>query len=173
MRTVYDATSKPGTFLIAATRPGGLHGYDEVGATAPLGGAVVGFTKAYKRERSEVLVKAVDFALDATDVAEALIAETLRDPGVVEVGYYHDRRFAIGLEERSAVDQQPGMAINKGTVFVITGAAGGITSEIVTDLASRAAAYSTCSIWCLPLNGTAPTSDFPQRQGSVEAKTHR
>ena len=53
------------------------------GATAPLGGAVAGFTKAYKRERAEALVKVVDFApgVPAAEVAEALVAETLADPG--------------------------------------------------------------------------------------------
>ena len=55
----------PGTFLISATRLGGQHGYDEAGAIAPLGGAVTGFTKAYKRERPDALVKAVDFEAGA------------------------------------------------------------------------------------------------------------
>ncbi len=40
-----------GTFLISATRLGGQHGYDEAGSGRTLGGAVTGFTKAYKRER--------------------------------------------------------------------------------------------------------------------------
>ena len=33
-------------FLISGTRMGGLHGYSPEGASAPLGGAVTGFTKA-------------------------------------------------------------------------------------------------------------------------------
>ncbi len=41
---------------------------------------------------------AIDFAPDAVDVAEALINETLRDPGAVEIGYHHSQRFAVGLE---------------------------------------------------------------------------
>ena len=61
MRILYEQVAAPGTFLVSATRLGGQHGYDEAGATAPLGGAVVGFTKAYKRERMNALVKAVDF----------------------------------------------------------------------------------------------------------------
>jgi NAD(P)-dependent dehydrogenase (short-subunit alcohol dehydrogenase family)/acyl carrier protein len=136
MRALYESIGKTGTFLVAATRLGGLHGYDEVGASAPLGGAVTGFAKAYKRERGEALVKAIDFALDAEDIAAALINETLRDPGAVEIGYHRDQRFAIGLEEQSAVDGQAGLALDKNTVFVVTGAAGGITSEIVADLAA-------------------------------------
>ncbi len=136
MRILCEAINKAGTFLIAATRLGGLHGYDEAGATAPLGGAVVGFTKAYKRERGDVLVKAIDFAVDGANLADELINETLRDPGAVEVGYHHQLRFAIGLEERSAVNGLPGLTLDKNTVFVVTGAAGGITSEIITDLAT-------------------------------------
>ena len=48
-------------FLVTGSRLGGFHGYDAAGATSPLGGAVVGFAKSYKRERPDVLVKAVDF----------------------------------------------------------------------------------------------------------------
>ena len=61
MRVLYEQVAKPGTFLVSATRLGGQHGYDDAGAVAPLGGAVVGFTKTYKRERIEALVKSVDF----------------------------------------------------------------------------------------------------------------
>ncbi len=42
---------RAGRFLVSATRLGGLHGYGDAGATAPLGGAVTGFTKAYNVEQ--------------------------------------------------------------------------------------------------------------------------
>ena len=89
MRSLYDQVAPSGTFLISATRLGGQHGYDEAGATAPLGGSVTGFTKAYKRERPDALVKAVDFEAgrDAAEIAGLLIDETLRDPGAIEIGY--------------------------------------------------------------------------------------
>ena len=48
MQALYEQMGEPGTFLISATRLGGLHGYDEAGAADPLGGAVTGFTKAYQ-----------------------------------------------------------------------------------------------------------------------------
>ncbi|HEX9369547.1 MAG TPA: SDR family NAD(P)-dependent oxidoreductase, partial [Roseiflexaceae bacterium] len=138
MRALYEPISAAGTFLVSATRLGGLHGYGDEGATAPLGGAVVGFTKAYKRERGDVLVKAVDFEAGrkTAEPADALIAETLSDPGVVEVGYHDGQRFTVTLQERPAADGQPGMELGKETVFVVTGAAGGITSAIVGDLAA-------------------------------------
>ena len=86
MRFLYENISAPGTFLVCATRMGGRHGYDAAGAAAPLGGAVAGFAKTYKRERIDALVKVVDFESDhdALQPAEILIEETLRDPGAVE-----------------------------------------------------------------------------------------
>ena len=138
MRTLYECISQPGTFLVSATRLGGRHGYDEAGAIAPLGGAVVGFTKAYKRERMEALIKAVDFEpqRNAAEVADLLIEETLRDPGAIEIGYTGEQRWTVGLQEQPATDGQPGLALGSNTVFLITGAAGSIVSAITADLAA-------------------------------------
>ena len=138
MRALYEKVAAPGTFLVAATRLGGQHGYDEAGAVAPLGGAVVGFAKTYKRERPESLVKAVDFEPNckAAEAAGLLLAETLHDPGAVEIGYTGDERWTVGLEERPAADGQAGMVLDKNSVFLITGAAGSIVSAITADLAA-------------------------------------
>ena len=138
MRVLYEQIAAPGTFLVSATRLGGQHGYDEAGAVAPLGGAVTGFTKTYRRERLDAIVKAVDFEADrkAAEVAELLIEETLRDPGVVEVGYKGGLRWTVGLQEQPVADGQPGMTLGPNTVFVVTGAAGSIVSAITADLAA-------------------------------------
>ncbi len=138
MRALYGQIGRPGTFLVSGTRLGGHHGYDEAGATAPLGGAVTGFVKTYKRERTETVVKAVDFEgkRSVTEIADLLIAETLHDPGAVEIGYTGDQRWSVGLEEQPAADGQSGMVLDKNTVFVITGAAGSIVSAITADLAA-------------------------------------
>lgn len=141
MRQLYDVINEKGTFLVSATRLGGLHGYGPEPAIAPLGGGVTGFSKAYKRERPNVLVKTVDFAVSRKTAvfAELLIAETLQDPGCVEVGYWRDDRYTITLLEQPADYEQIGVALNKDTVFLVTGAAGGITSAIVADLAAASA----------------------------------
>jgi NAD(P)-dependent dehydrogenase (short-subunit alcohol dehydrogenase family)/acyl carrier protein len=138
MRSLYDQVAPPGTFLVSATRLGGQHGYGEAGATAPLGGSVTGFTKAYKRERPDALVKAVDFEAgrDAAEIAGLLIDETLRDPGAIEIGYHAAQRWTVGLQERAAADGQPGMTLDKNSVFLVTGAAGSIVSAITADLAA-------------------------------------
>ena len=138
MRGLYEQIAQPGTFLISATQLGGQHGYDDKGAVAPLGGAVAGFTKAYKRERPDALVKAIDFEAERTpsEVAELLMQETLRDPGAVEIGYTAEQRWTVGLQEKSAADEQPGLRLDQDSVFLITGAAGSIVSAITADLAA-------------------------------------
>ncbi|HUI44302.1 MAG TPA: SDR family NAD(P)-dependent oxidoreductase, partial [Terriglobia bacterium] len=138
MRTLYDQVATPGTFLVSATRLGGQHGYDEAGAVAPLGGAVTGFTKTYKRERPDAFVKAVDFHPEAAppQIAELLIGETQRDPGALEIGYKSGQRWTVGLQEQPAADGRPGQVLDQDTVFLITGAAGSIVSAITADLAA-------------------------------------
>ncbi|UBU18236.1 type I polyketide synthase [Nonomuraea gerenzanensis] len=154
-------------FLVTGTRLGGRHGYDDAGAVAPLGGAVTGFAKAYRRERPDTLVKAVDFGTGRKPAAYAdvLIEETLTDPGCVEVGHADGERWSIGLAERPFPDgerwsaglaerpfpdgerwsagpgERPftapdGGQPDPGSVFLITGAAGGIVSAITADLAT-------------------------------------
>ncbi len=133
MRHLYG--SEP--FLVAATRLGGYHGYDATGATAPLGGAVSGFAKAYRRELPDALVKIVDVpgGRDPAAVADRLVEETLRDPGCVEVGYPDDGlRWTVGLADEpfGPATQKP---LDAESIFVVTGAAGSIVSAITADLA--------------------------------------
>jgi acyl carrier protein/NAD(P)-dependent dehydrogenase (short-subunit alcohol dehydrogenase family) len=139
MRSLYNDIGEKGTFLVSAARLGGQHGYDAAGAVAPLGGAVTGFTKAFKREKTDALVKAVDFEASRKTAAFAdlLIDETLKDPGVLEVGYQDGLRWTIGLADAPIDDTKPAsVSLNADTVFVITGAAGGIVSAITADLAT-------------------------------------
>ena len=138
MRTLYEQIAPAGTFLVSATRLGGQHGYDEAGAVAPLGGAVVGFTKAYKRERPDALVKAVDFEAGPRCRRSRRTADR-RNPARSRRS--RDRlqgrlRWTVGLQEQPAADGQPGLTLDKNTVFLITGAAGSIVSAITADLAA-------------------------------------
>ena len=167
MRTLYENVSHPGNFLVSATRLGGHHGYDEAGASSPLGGAVSGFTKAFKRERTECMVKAVDFELNRTpaEIVDLLIEETLRDPGAVEIGYTGDQRWTIGLEEQPADNGQPGMILDRNSVFVITGAAGSIVSAITADLAAASGGTSIC--W---ISSRKPDPDNPDLSASSTDK---
>ena len=131
-------------FLVSATRLGGYHGYSSAGAASTLGGAVTGFTKSYKKERPDALVKAVDLPVDrrTAAVADVLIEETLCDPGCVEVGRVDGRRFGIALVEQpfparedGSTTGEGGMPLTSDSVVVVTGAAGSIVSAITADLA--------------------------------------
>ncbi len=137
MQCLDEQMGEPGSFLISATRLGGLHGYDDGGACDPLGGAVTGFTKAFKREKSGATVKVIDFepSRKTSSLADFLLEETLRDPGAVEIGYKDGQRWTVGLSEQKIEGGQP-LPLNKETVFVITGAAGSIVSAITADLAA-------------------------------------
>ena len=137
MQSLDGQMGEPGSFLISATRLGGLHGYDAAGACDPLGGAVTGFTKAFKRERSQATVKVIDFepSRKTSSLADHLLEETLRDPGAVEIGYRDGQRWTVGLNEQKIGHGRP-LPLNKETVFVITGAAGSIVSAITADLAA-------------------------------------
>ena len=130
-------------FLVAVTALGGLHGYGADGATAPLGGAVRGYTKAYAREHPDVLVKCVDVAADAppAEIASSLVDETLADPGAVEVGLHDGHRWTVGLRVEP-LDPSVGidLPLDSDSVVVVTGAAGSIVAAIVADLARHSGA---------------------------------
>jgi NAD(P)-dependent dehydrogenase (short-subunit alcohol dehydrogenase family) len=102
-----------------------------------MGGAVTGFTKAFKREKGNALVKAVDFPASrkTAALATALIEETLVDPGAVEIGRSDGQRWTIGITEQELPEDPAGIELGPDSVFVVTGAAGSIVSAITADLA--------------------------------------
>ncbi len=137
---------------------------------------MTGFAKAYKRERGDALVKAVDFEVSrkTADPADALIAETLSDPGVVEVGYYDGNRYSVTLVEQPAADGAPGLTLGKDTVFLVTGAAGGITSAIVGDLAAASGGiFYLLDLVSAARRERSEDRAFPQRQGCAQGGADR
>ena len=163
MRVLYGQVAEAGTFLVSATSLGGQHGYDEDGATAPLGGAVTGFTKTYKRERMNALVKAVDFEAGQkrSEIAEILIEETLRDPGAVEVGYKEGLRWSVGLQEQPTGDDKAAserdLALDKNTVFLVRARPEASYRRSPPIWQRHREVLSICSIWCPSLIRRIPT----------------
>ncbi|MGD8321469.1 MAG: SDR family NAD(P)-dependent oxidoreductase, partial [Gemmatimonadota bacterium] len=152
-RELYGDLGEPGGFLVSGVRLGGRHGYDADGALDAAGGAVTGFTKAFARECPGAVVKTVDFepSRKTAALADLLIAETLRDHGVVEVGYARDHRWTVGLEERPV---EPGDSLPEQGVYVVTGAAGSIVSAILTDLGAAGGTF-----WLLDVASEPDLSD--------------
>lgn len=125
-------------FLVCATRCGGLNGYGQQGASAPLGGLVSGFAKSLAWERPQVFVKVVDFETTspAAEVATRLLEETRIDPSTVEVGWEGSQRFSISLEEQ-ALSEDACTSLPENPVFLISGGTAGIIGPVVVDLAKR------------------------------------
>ena len=137
-----------------------------------MGGAVTGFTKAFKRENPDALVKAVDVAQDANPeaVADLLVEETLRDPGAVEVGHGGGERWTVALREVPLGTTPAGIELGPDTVFAITGAAGSIVAAITADLAR--ASHGTFHLLDLvpqPDRGRRRHRRLRHRQGRPEA----
>ena len=102
-----------------------------------MGGAVTGFTKALAasgRTRSSRPSTSPPRRKTAA-LADALVEETLRDPGAVEIGHADDLRWTVGLAEQPA-GHDPARELTPDDVFLITGAAGSIVSAITADLAA-------------------------------------
>ncbi|NIW43317.1 MAG: SDR family NAD(P)-dependent oxidoreductase [Gammaproteobacteria bacterium] len=127
----------PETFLICATNTGGLHGYYQIEMHST-GGGVSGFCKALAQERPETLIKVIDFSPEdePVHIAAQLIAETLQDPGVVEVGTEDGQRFGISLRECDW-EPQARKKLSENTIYLVTGGTGGIVPSVIKDLYAR------------------------------------
>lgn len=125
------------TFLIAATNTGGLHGYNQESMHST-GGGVSGFCKALAQERPDTLIKVIDFeSSTAPDtIASQLLAETLRDPAVAEVGTEFGQRFGFSVRE---AEWRPDTSrtLKKDGVYLVTGGTGGIIPPVIQDLFTK------------------------------------
>ncbi len=137
-KAIYDSLGKPGAFFVTATRMGGTLGYGSRPCTAPISGALSGFTKALSRELPGAVAKVVDFEATATaeHISQIVVEEAERDPGAIEVGHADGLRFGITLLGVEG-SKGEGLTLGPDTVFVVTGAGGAITSAITADLATR------------------------------------
>jgi malonyl CoA-acyl carrier protein transacylase len=125
-------------FLIAVTQSDGLHGYGGASMDLSLNGGIAGFCKSLAREDDSILVKVLDFEQDTDParMAEKAVSEVGVDPAVVEVGWHGKERMTIvALPEERSEGQD--LALGAGTVFLISGGAGGISVPITRDLAER------------------------------------
>jgi NAD(P)-dependent dehydrogenase (short-subunit alcohol dehydrogenase family) len=95
----------------------------------------------------------------------------LSDPGVIEVGYRGGLRFSVMLSEQPLpVDGEPSLQLGPDSVFVVTGAAGGITSAIVADLAAASRGiFYLLDLVQLPARDDPHTTLFRQGRESLKA----
>ena len=121
-------------------------------------------------------MKAVDFGASRkpASLAELLVAETLRDPGAVEIGYADDMRWTVALIERDGGRTTRSACSARATVFVITGAAGSIVSAITADLArASGGTFHLLDLVPAPDRDDADLERFVERPRRAEARAGR
>lgn len=123
-------------FLVTATRMGGLMGM--VNPSNPTGGVISGFTKGLARERSDALIKTIDFEVEASPafISSRLIEETLNDDSTAEIGWEAGLRYAAVLTDQPGSKNDHGQ-LHTGSTFVISGGTSGIIAPILRDLVKR------------------------------------
>jgi acyl transferase domain-containing protein/NAD(P)H-dependent flavin oxidoreductase YrpB (nitropropane dioxygenase family) len=124
--------------VIVGTRMGGGFGID--GADCwPGSGAVGGLLKSVAREWTSVACRVVDFEFDApaTDVARSIVDEFGAAEPLTEVGYRNGVRLTVQSVAAPLAEATAGLAVDKGSVVLVTGGARGITATIAAELAER------------------------------------
>jgi acyl transferase domain-containing protein/acyl carrier protein len=106
----------------------------------PTSGGLAGLFKGLAREFPDLQVRVVDTSatLPAADSATAVIAELAAGSGPVEVGSVDGRRVTVQAVERPAapaVENLPALA--RGTCWVVTGGARGVTAACGRELGRR------------------------------------
>jgi acyl transferase domain-containing protein len=106
---------------------------------SPAGGAIAGLFKGVAREFAGLHVRVLDAAstLPAADVAAAAVAEMRDGPGPVETALVDGRRMTIvpcDVPPRAAA---PLAALAKGSAWIVTGGARGVTAECCRELGRR------------------------------------
>ncbi|NCY03062.1 MAG: KR domain-containing protein, partial [Planctomycetia bacterium] len=103
------------------------------------GGAVAGLFKNLAREVEGLHVRVVDAAatLPPATLAEAVISEMRSGPGPVEIGVTGDRRLSVVPREACPTRAGSLAALAKGSVWIATGGARGVTAACCRALGSR------------------------------------
>jgi NAD(P)-dependent dehydrogenase (short-subunit alcohol dehydrogenase family) len=139
-RDLKQAAGDRNAWLLAATPMGGAYAPPGAPRTFfPGAGAIAGLVKSLALEWPGVHCKVV--ALDTQDAAavraDALLMELAAADGLVEVAYTGGRRRTLQLRLAPLATPEVRLAIEPGSVVLVTGGARGITAEVACDLAER------------------------------------
>ena len=123
--------------LTAVTGLGGDFGIGGAIASA-VGGAYAGLCKNLAREYPEVQIRVADFATTspAAEIAARVVGE-IESAGPVEVGWQEGKRttvVAVAARPRAAA---PLAGLARGSVWLVTGGARGVTAACARELGAR------------------------------------
>ena len=126
-----------GAMLVAVTRLGGRFGLPTPSDSA-LSGGLAGLCKGIRNEHPGLRVKVIDVSSEITPSirAEQIVTEAFEGDSETEVGYPTDGRIVI----RYACPELPaacGATPTRGSQWVITGGARGVTGVVAMELGQR------------------------------------
>jgi acyl transferase domain-containing protein/acyl carrier protein len=106
---------------------------------SPAGGAISGLFTGLAREFAGLHVRVLDAAstLPAADVAAAAVAEMRDGPGPVETALVDGRRMTVVPREVPPSAAPPLTALARGSVWIVTGGARGVTAECCREMGRR------------------------------------
>jgi len=102
------------------------------------GGAICGLLKGIAREFPALHVRVVDAAGGTSAAgAQAVVAEMLSGVGPVEVGTAGGRRATVVAERRGPTPAKPLGSLARGSVWIVTGGARGVTAQCAREAGRR------------------------------------
>ncbi|HEX9298080.1 MAG TPA: SDR family NAD(P)-dependent oxidoreductase [Polyangiaceae bacterium] len=132
------ATTK---WIVAMTGFGGRFGHEMRADSSPIGvGGVSGFLKSLAKEHPSLRVRVVDVdpGERPRDLADHLFRELVTADSQVEVGYVGSKRYILVATSRAvSIECASPLAIDPGSVVLVTGGARGITGRIGLAMARR------------------------------------
>lgn len=135
-----EAGRMGGSFFITISRLGGQFGLDNYNsALDPLSGGLAGLSKTANHEWPNVNCRALDLALDFTDlpIVASKIVNEMFFKGPIETGIFRQGCFEIKLRLSGLKNTDPeNFPIGSGDVLVITGGARGVTAQCAIKIAN-------------------------------------
>jgi len=157
----------PKSLLACVTWLGGSFALQDVSEIDPCGAALLGMIKTAAREWPEVVARALDLPLDATEAVLERGSEALVHVGPLEIGCDEQGLGTPRLEQR----KPSGLGVKLGSedVILVTGGARGVTARVAIEIARSCKAT-------LVLVGRSPEPGPPPtwlEKGDGEAEVRR
>ncbi len=141
IKGLYGLLNRKGGIIAAPAFDSVVFPYSgEEASISPVSGGVAGMLKTASKEMKDTACKVVDFSFrkagESFDIAaDIFMNEIFSGDRTVETGYRDGVRYKISLKEAAAVKGD--FVLKEGDTVIVTGGAGGITFEMLKDIASR------------------------------------
>ncbi|MBO0700520.1 MAG: SDR family NAD(P)-dependent oxidoreductase [Zavarzinella sp.] len=133
-----DLRAGAGGWFVNLTALDGRFGLGGGAVSGSAVGGTLGVVKTLRREYPSLTVKAIDVAPDlAPDLLAARVLQELTaGDDLLEVGLTRQARWRLALKPEPVPHDLPPLALDAGSVVLVTGGASGVTSEVAKALAA-------------------------------------